>query len=646
MFKTIYDQNLTTAEASKDYLGGKGYGLWWMQQQGINVPPALIFPTTLCIEYRKAPKTVMKQIAKCLDEAFDVFLDKMGYMPLLSVRSGAKDSMPGMMDTILNVGITPVTSVFWSNKLGEECITNCALRLSEMYGSTVLGLTPRELQAAQDSGGVAVPFTLKEQVLGCIEAVFKSWDNERAKFYRKMNNISDDGGTAVTLQAMVFGNLNDNSGTGVLFTRNPDTGENVVVGEFLPKAQGEDVVAGTVTPLPLSKLALWNPVVSKELLETVTKLEDLKKNVQDVEFTIQDGKLYILQTRDAKRSAKAAIRIAMEMHADGTIDQQEVFNRVSRKEFDIAQLAILDPKFKGPPAFTGLPACGGVVTGVVVKSSAAAINCKTKCILVTQETTPDDIEGMHAAGAVLTMTGGATSHAAVVARSMNKPCVVGLSVTLAEFTDGEIISIDGSTGRVWKGTVPVIDGSADPALTALRALLWVTSGARGLDTKEAPDLISMESSFSLPLEAQLERIKKALDTTTSVLYVDCRASTDEDSTAFFGAFHEGSKSYTSEERSLINAIECNEELAQNPKLIVVTSTDTSLKRVTGITTLEQLVVAQGDVILSLESGLAKPVVDKLMQLKGPEISPMVVGELKKGVTSFVTEAQVVVSMLK
>jgi pyruvate,orthophosphate dikinase len=246
----------------------------------------------------------MKKIKDEMANVFEFFTEKFGYMPLLSVRSGARASMPGMMDTILNVGLTSANFPAWVERLGQDCADNCSHRLTDMYGSTVLGYGP---QMISDTAPF-VPESAEEQVLNCIEAVFKSWDNDRAKFYRKMNNIPEDWGTAVTVQAMVFGNLNENSGTGVLFTRNPDSGENVITGEFLANAQGEDVVAGTATPLPLSQLTLWNKKVSAELLETVAKLEYLKSEVQDVEFTIQDGQLYILQTRNAKRSAKAAVK--------------------------------------------------------------------------------------------------------------------------------------------------------------------------------------------------------------------------------------------------------------------------------------------------------------------------------------------------
>lgn len=462
-----------------EFLGGKGHGLWWMQQQGVNVPPALIIPTTMCVEYMKKPKTVMKDIAKQYANIEKFFKGKFGYMPLLSVRSGARVSMPGMMDTILNVGLDNSTEEFWKGKIGPVACADSLHRLITMYGNVVHGLPRHELEkddvisALEFYEKMAGPFpNAKDQVLGAIEAVFKSWNNDRAKFYRKMHDIPEDWGTAVVVQAMVFGNLNDNSCTGVMFTRNPDNGDGKVVGEFLVNAQGEDVVAGIRTPQNLSEMSNWDDEVFQEVLEVALKLENAKRDVQDIEFTVQDGKLFVLQTRNAKRSARAAVKIAVEMMVEGLITKEEMAKRVTMKELDLAQQSILDPAFTDKEDFTGIPACSGVVTGMVVLSAQAAINCKEPCIMVTQETTPDDIAGMNAAKAVLTMTGGSTSHAAVVARGMNKPCVVGLSVDIKKFKDGQIISIDGATGRVWFGKVPVIDGSSNPFVLQFKDACW------------------------------------------------------------------------------------------------------------------------------------------------------------------------------
>lgn len=481
MFVSIFDKDV---EASAELLGGKGYGLWFMQQQGINVPPALIIPVSYCVEYMqstKQAKAVMKEIEKNLPKVYEFFQAKFGYMPLVSVRSGARVSMPGSMDTILNVGLDGSTMSYWVNKLGGDCCMDSYHRLITMYGNVVNGFDRKLLEGAEN-----LPAALKEyqklanspfpganaQLLTSIEAVFQSWNNERAQTYRKLHNIPEDWGTAVVIQAMVFGNLNDQSGTGVLFTRDPDSGAAKVTGEFLVNAQGEDVVAGIRTPMKLREMDSWNPAVFKELNETVLKLEEVKRDVQDVEFTVQDGKLYILQTRNAKRSAKAAVRIAVDMHLEGVLTREQALKRVSAREFDLAQKPVIDPKFDTPAYATGIPACSGVVTGVIVRSAADALDCKKPCILVTEETNPDDIGGMVKAVGVLTMTGGATSHAAVVARSMNKPCVVGLSLEVDKFQPGNQISIDGATGRVWFGSVPVIDSAEDEYIARFKNLIF------------------------------------------------------------------------------------------------------------------------------------------------------------------------------
>jgi pyruvate, orthophosphate dikinase len=471
MLISVFDK-LDEDKATSAYLGGKGHGLWWMQQQGVNVPPALILPTTACVQYMKNPKGMQSVIESLIPTIKHHFVEKFGYLPLLSIRSGARVSMPGMMDTILNVGLDDDTIPEWQARLGDKCVIDSYKRLITMYGNVVKGV-PREklehetaaetLKAYSRATHEQFPST-DEQILRSVFAVFDSWNNERAKVYRKMHNIPEDWGTAVVIQAMVFGNLNENSGTGVLFTRNPDTGADAVSGEFLTNAQGEDVVAGIRTPMSLGKMPAWNLAVANELLETVEKLEKAKRDVQDVEFTIQDGKLFILQTRNAKRSARAAVKIAFDMVMDGLITKEEAIKRVSARELDLADQPVIDPKFKSPPAWTGIPACSGVAIGIVATSAEKAVQFAAagkKVVMVTEETTPDDIKGMAAAVGVLTMTGGSTSHAAVVARSMNRVCVVGLGVDHSVFTDGETISIDGGTGRVWRVEVPVLEGSSD-----------------------------------------------------------------------------------------------------------------------------------------------------------------------------------------
>ncbi len=453
-----------------DSLGGKGAGLVWLAEEGVPVPPGFVIPTNVWAEYDKKPKSTMKLIAKALPAYLKQLEEHFGYMPLLSVRSGARVSCPGMMDTILNVGIETnnINLSTWYNLLGEKCFEDSFQRLIQMYGSVVKGIRKESLSGGwkqslvsyKEHTGQTFP-AAQEQLLGAIEAVFKSWDNDRANEYRKMHGYDRAWGTAVTVQAMVFGNLNDQSATGVLFTRNPMTGADKVTGEWLPNAQGEDIVAGIRTPLSLDQMADWNKNVAADLLLLVKQLEAVKRDMLDIEFTIQDGKLYLLQVRKGKRSATAAIKIAVDMAKEGLITPEVAVKRVSAKELDLAQTATLDPLWTKPAAFTGLPACGGVVTGKPVFTKEDAINCKEPCILVTHETTPDDITGMKVARGIITMVGGVTSHAAVVATGMNRPCIVGVGQNIESFKDIEVISMDGGSGRIWTEKVPTVGGKVN-----------------------------------------------------------------------------------------------------------------------------------------------------------------------------------------
>jgi phosphohistidine swiveling domain-containing protein len=447
--------------------------------------------------------------ADWIPEIIDGLTKEFGYMPLVSVRSGAKFSMPGMMDTILNVGLKHSNEHWqeWLERLGVDCVCDSWNRLLEMYGSVVNGI-PREKFNGKGWGERELFYKLEvgkefpdvvQQLKGAIEAVFKSWNNERAKTYRKLNDIADDLGTAVVVQAMVFGNMNDKSCTGVLFSRDPSTGFNETRGEFLVNAQGEDVVAGTRTPEPLSGIMKWNEDIGCEILETVSKLEQEYRDMVDVEFTVQDGVLYILQCRVGKRTAQAAIKIAVDLVKEGVIDKSDVASRVTYKQYLAATRAVIDPEWKkqNPAHGKGIPASNGVAKGVAVFSSEAALKCKEPCILVAKETTPDDIEGMNAAVGILTATGGATSHAAVVARGMDKVCVVGCSdlehaATGSWFvkTDQGAVSyvisescsivIDGETGEFWVHVdVPVINGAAKPEVRAFRKM--VKDGFEGFE---------------------------------------------------------------------------------------------------------------------------------------------------------------------
>lgn len=523
--------DVTSGEApTKELLGGKGFGLVEMSMAGLPVPPGFTIPTTECLAYLNAGKNghplyQFTGLLELVTENMTKLADKFGYMPLVSVRSGARVSMPGMMDTILNVGLTSETLPEWEKRIGKKAAWDSYRRLIQMYSSVVLEIeherfenilqfekTKAGVETDADLGVTALkritteyqklveqvdgepfPDSLEAQLCGAIKAVFKSWNNDRAKAYREMNNIPDDWGTAVNIQAMVFGNKNEKSCSGVLFTRNPSTGEDMITGEFLPNAQGEDVVAGIRTPLDITALPEWNEQVVEGIVDAVDILEKKYKDMQDVEFTVQDGELFLLQTRNGKRSARAAFKIAYDFFEAGIIDVSELKSRVTAKEYLALSQPSIDPSFKTPADMTGIPAGGNVVTGEAVFSSEEAVKRKAlgkKVILVARETTPDDILGMGASVGILTSTGGLTSHAAVVARGMNKTCVVGVTdmhvtnssiKSLASwvgpddnyhFAEGDKITIDGLTGRVWAGTdVPVIQGDALPEADAAVAVL-------------------------------------------------------------------------------------------------------------------------------------------------------------------------------
>jgi len=474
-------------------LGGKGFGLYEMARDGLPIPPGFTITTEICTAYRKQPKTTVKKLLPQVRRGYRAMREHLGYSPLVSVRSGARVSMPGMMDTVLNVGLTSKTMPFWTKRLGAHAALDCRRRLVQMYGSVVNGINSEKFETIlsnyrHEEGvetdaelgvtaleGVVVEFedlysiltgkhfpdTVWAQLEGAIVAVFKSWNNARAIEYRRINEIPGSWGTAVNIQTMVFGNMNYKSGSGVLFTRNPSTGENVIVGEYLPNAQGEEVVAGTRTPLPIEEMANQWPEITKELVDLVNQMEEQRREMQDIEFTVEDGKLWILQTRNGKRSAQAAFVIACDMVEEGWLTKEEALRRLTKKQFQSVCRPVIDPSFNEEPTMVGTPACPGLVSGRVALTANMAVTMAKSgpVILVRPETTPDDIHGMHAAVGILTMTGGLTSHAAVVARSMDTACIVGCS-DMPEIEEGTEITIDGLSGNVWVGfTVPVINGS-------------------------------------------------------------------------------------------------------------------------------------------------------------------------------------------
>jgi pyruvate,orthophosphate dikinase len=507
--KFVYSFGEGRAEGSaemRDLLGGKGSGLAEMTNAGVPVPPGFTITTDVCRWYyahgRTLPPGFEGEQRAALEHLEDVMGRKLGdpHDPLLvSVRSGAKFSMPGMMDTVLNLGLTDQSVHGLAAKTGNARFAwDCYRRFIQMFGSVVLGLEKRDFEehleafkhrrrATSDQDltaadlerlvdefetlvrrrtGSGFPQDPYEQLALSRDAVFRSWMNDRAIYYRRQNRIPDDLGTAVNVQAMVFGNMGETSATGVGFTRNPATGENHFYGEFLTNAQGEDVVAGVRTPRPIGELAEVMPDAYQQLREITSRLEKHYRDVQDFEFTIQENRLYLLQTRTGKRTAQAAVRIAVDMVGEGLITRDEAVLRVDPASLDQLLHPRLDPGQSLQPVARGLAASPGAAVGLAVfDSDTAAAWGKDgrKVILVRKETTPDDIHGMDAAQGILTSTGGLTSHAAVVARGMGTPCVCGATAIRVDdkartmtvdgrvVREGDGLTIDGSTGSVYLG---------------------------------------------------------------------------------------------------------------------------------------------------------------------------------------------------
>lgn len=515
--KMVYFYGGGVAEGSakmKNLLGGKGANLAEMARMGLPVPPGFTITTEVCDYYwkhdRSFPETLEADVEAALKRLEEVSGKKFGDKdnPLLvSVRSGAAVSMPGMMDTILNLGLNDETvEALAKNTNNPRFAYDAYRRFIQMFGDVALGIPHHDFEEAlnqvKEEKGVKLDIELeaddfkkvielykeiykkagkefpqdpKKQLWIAIEAVFGSWMNERAIKYRAINGIKEGEllGTAVNVVMMVFGNMGDDSGTGVCFTRDPNTGENIKYGEYLPNAQGEDVVAGIRTPYPLEKLNEILPDVYKQLTEIMDKLEHHYKDMQDIEFTVEKGKLYFLQTRTGKRTAKAAVKIAVDLVKEGLIDKATAVMRVTPDQID----KLLHPAFdteevkKAQEIGEGLPASPGAATGKVVFSADEAEEFAkegTPVILVRPETSPEDVGGMNAAEGILTATGGMTSHAAVVARGMGKPAIVGaeeivIDEEAKEFTargvtvkDGDWISIDGTTGKVYLGKIKTI----------------------------------------------------------------------------------------------------------------------------------------------------------------------------------------------
>ncbi|HHX79522.1 MAG TPA: pyruvate, phosphate dikinase [Acholeplasmataceae bacterium] len=502
-----------TDETMRNIVGGKGANLGQMTKLGLPIPQGFTVSTEACTYYYKNNQQLSDEILNQIQNSLEKLEETTGKRfgdpknPLLvSVRSGARTSMPGMMDTILNLGLNEDVVAGLAEATGNPRFAyDSYRRFIQMYSDVVKGLPKNRFEeiidemkadrnieldtefTAEDFKEMTAKFKAfykeqlneefpadpKEQLLGAIYAVFRSWENPRAIYYRKINNIPAEWGTAVNVQEMVYGNMGDTSGTGVAFTRNPATGEKKLYGEYLINAQGEDVVAGIRTPLPISTLEEKMPEIYKQFVDLCNKLENHFRDMQDIEFTIENGKLFILQTRSGKRTAQAALRIAVELVEEGMISKEEALLYVQPQQLD----DLLHPQFdkdalkKATPVGTGLPASPGAACGQVAFNVEQIAEMRTegkKVVLVRLETSPEDIEGMHVSEGFLTARGGMTSHAAVVARGMGKCCVSGLKeleineeagyaklggVTLRQ---GDWISLDGSTGHIYAEQIPTV----------------------------------------------------------------------------------------------------------------------------------------------------------------------------------------------
>ena len=533
----------------RELLGGKGANLAEMTNLGMPVPQGFTVTTEACTRYYTDGKVIgddiVEQIYAALAETEKVAGKKFGDDKdpfLVSVRSGARASMPGMMDTILNLGLTDVSVVGLANLTNNPHFAYDAYRrFIAMFSDVVMEIPKNEFEAVLDEFkekkgvkydrdlsaddlkevvvrfkeiykkhmGVDFPQDPKVQLMEAVKAVFRSWDNPRAIYYRRMNDIPGDWGTAVNVQSMVFGNMGETSGTGVAFTRNPSTGEKKLYGEYLLNAQGEDVVAGIRTPEPISHLQEQMPDVYQQFVDIATKLEAHYRDMQDMEYTIERGKLYMLQTRNGKRTAAAALKIAVDLEDEGVLSEEEAVLKVEPKQLD----TLLHPNFdaaavkKAPVIAKGLPASPGAATGGIYFTADEAAEHgknKEKVILVRRETTPEDIEGMDFSQGILTVFGGMTSHAAVVARGMGRAAVVGcgalkideeaktLTVGDKVYHEGDFISLDGSTGNVYDGQIATVEASISGEFArfmgwadAARRLRVRTNADTPRDTKQA-----------------------------------------------------------------------------------------------------------------------------------------------------------------
>jgi pyruvate,orthophosphate dikinase len=554
LFEEGYEALDGDREAMKEAFGGKGAGLAEMTRSGVNVPPGLTILTTCCREYTanggKMLDGLMDEVNQQLAHVEAKLDRKLGDLQkplLLSVRSGAKFSMPGMMDTILNLGLNDKTveslakltdnpRFAWdSYRRFIQMYSNVVLEISKDQFEDILEDMKDELKVHTDSdltvenlkklvvlykayvlkkSGKDFPQDTKVQLSGAIEAVFRSWNNNRAVYYRNLNKIDHNLGTAVNVQSMVFGNFDNNSATGVCFTRNPSTGEKLLYGEYLTNAQGEDVVAGVRTPKKIVDMAKEMPKMYEELLANIGRLEKYYRDMQDIEFTIEQGKLFLLQTRNGKRTAAAAIKVAVDMVKEEIITKEEALMRVEPLQLNQLLLPsfVADDKQKAKAAgrllATGLNASPGAAIGKIVfnpdEAEKRALSGE-KIILVRIETCPDDIHGLVPAQGVITSRGGMTSHAAVVARGMGKPCVAGcealkinldreeMVVGTKTFKNGDIVSIDGTTGEIFEGAI--LTSEPDFSEDFRHILQWADSVRR----------LGIRTNADTPADAKLAR---------------------------------------------------------------------------------------------------------------------------------------------
>ncbi|TIU35375.1 MAG: pyruvate, phosphate dikinase, partial [Mesorhizobium sp.] len=563
MTKWVYTFGDGAAEGragDRNLLGGKGANLAEMCSLGLPVPPGFTITTEVCNAYyangRTYPAALEANVLSALDHIGALTGRRFGdpsKLLLVSVRSGARASMPGMMDTVLNLGLNDETVEALATESGDARFAyDSYRRFIQMYSDVVMGLDHEVfeeiledqkaslgheldtgLSAVEWQGVIALykakveeelgkpfPQDPREQLWGAIGAVFSSWMNNRAITYRRLHDIPESWGTAVNVQAMVFGNMGDTSATGVAFTRNPSTGEKHLYGEFLVNAQGEDVVAGIRTPQNITEAARiaagsdkpslqkLMPEAFQAFVDISDRLEKHYRDMQDLEFTIERGKLWMLQTRSGKRTAKAALKIAVEMAKDGLITKEEAVARIDPASLDQLLHPTIDPKAARDVIGMGLPASPGAATGEIVFSSSDAEDAKLqgrKAILVRIETSPEDIHGMHAAEGILTTRGGMTSHAAVVARGMGKPCVSGAGslrvdykagtlISMGQtFRKGDIITIDGGNGQVLKGAVAMLQPELSGDFAAI------------MDWADAARRMKVRTNAETPLDARMAR---------------------------------------------------------------------------------------------------------------------------------------------